>query len=199
VWTASRNKQGYGRIGIHGKNRHAHRVSYEMANGPLPRKMDVCHACDNTQCVRPDHLFPGTRKQNIADMDEKGRRRPRCGSAHPFAKLDEAQVREMRARYEAGDVYQTTLAREVGVTPAAIRAMLCGRTWKGVAQGRSVLGRARGETHRSAKLTALQVSEIRARHAGGELRLKDIAGMYGVSTSTIHDVLTGRTWKGASS
>lgn len=53
----------------------AHRVSWEMLNGPIPDGRHICHKCDNPKCVRPDHLFVGTNTENSHDMMRKGRRK----------------------------------------------------------------------------------------------------------------------------
>ena len=52
----------------------AHRFSWELHNGPIPDGMVVCHRCDNTGCVRPEHLFVGTQADNLRDCQSKGRR-----------------------------------------------------------------------------------------------------------------------------
>jgi hypothetical protein len=53
--------------------RRAHRVSYELANGPIPAGLCVLHHCDNRPCIRPSHLFLGTRRDNALDKTLKGR------------------------------------------------------------------------------------------------------------------------------
>lgn len=79
IWTAYKNRQGYGRIGTSAaKAMNAHRVSWVIHKGSIPDAYFVCHSCDNTSCVNPDHLFLGTRQDNINDMMIKKRSRHFC-------------------------------------------------------------------------------------------------------------------------
>lgn len=75
-WSGCRTNGGYGRFG---RSRRlgwilAHRMSWILAHGEIPPDMCVCHKCDNRICVKPDHLFLGTKQDNIKDCITKGRR-----------------------------------------------------------------------------------------------------------------------------
>src|SRR4030043_361681 len=73
IWTAYCNKKEYGCFKFQDKSELAHRVSWIIHNGPIPNGLHVLHKCDNPPCVRPDHLFLGTDKDNANDRISKGR------------------------------------------------------------------------------------------------------------------------------
>jgi hypothetical protein len=70
----------------------AHRLSWALYRGPL--KLCVLHKCDNRKCVRPSHLFEGTRADNNKDMCAKGRhgKSDLKGMKHPGRKLNSHEV-----------------------------------------------------------------------------------------------------------
>jgi len=85
-----------------GRMAFAHRVAWELVNGPIPEGMKVLHHCDNPACVRPSHLFLGTQVHNMVDMVAKGRANRATGTRHYGAKLTDDQVRQIRALYRPG-------------------------------------------------------------------------------------------------
>ena len=72
-WPHARHEAGYGVCTYKGVKTTAHRLAYELTNGPVPDGMYVLHTCDRPQCCNPAHLFVGTPKDNVADMLAKGR------------------------------------------------------------------------------------------------------------------------------
>jgi transposase-like protein len=69
-WQGPLQTNGYGQF----LSYRAHRISYSIYKGD-PGDLLVCHSCDYRKCVRPDHLFLGTWKDNMDDMRAKGRAR----------------------------------------------------------------------------------------------------------------------------
>ena len=129
VWTAS-TSAGYGRFWVTGRGlRGSHTVSWVLAHGQIPSGMDICHRCDNPPCVRPEHLFLGTRSENMRDMGRKGRGGGGAkGERNRNARLTETQVIEIRTRFAAGELGYV-LAAEFGVGYRKLSRIVCGHAW----------------------------------------------------------------------
>lgn len=120
---------GYGRFQYEGRLlKSAHRVAYELAVGPIPVGLLVRHTCDNPPCCNPAHLELGTNADNASDRDTRGRLGERRGEANGNARLNEQQVREIRAAAASRG-----LAAVYGVSPVTIQAIRARRIWKHVA------------------------------------------------------------------
>lgn len=65
LWTAAKNRQGYGVFWLDGKTHLAHRISYELAREAVSAgvELDHRHTCPKN-CINPTHLRPATSGQN---------------------------------------------------------------------------------------------------------------------------------------
>lgn len=79
LWTGKRNpRHDYGQfyVGWDGKRYReirAHRASWMLVHGDIPKGQEVLHTCDTPLCVNPDHLFLGDKSANMRDAAKKGR------------------------------------------------------------------------------------------------------------------------------
>lgn len=129
LWTASTVGNGYGQFHnrlIRGK--YAHRYSFRITNGHLPEDLLVLHKCDTPRCVRPDHLFLGTYKDNSDDKIAKGRYRNGSspGEKNPRHKLSSAEVLAIRADSRGA----TEIAQEKGIDRTTVHRIRTGRSWR---------------------------------------------------------------------
>ncbi len=101
LWLGATTNFGHGHFRLPGRIQElAHRVSWMLNVGDIPKGMFVLHKCDVPSCVNPDHLFIGTQADNISDMTRKGRGRKMFVKGHAAlnAKLTVDQVKEIKAR-----------------------------------------------------------------------------------------------------
>lgn len=137
-WQGAIQPNGYGKVRVHrgpqtNEQIGAHRASWELHHPePIPVGMHICHTCDNRRCVNPAHLFLGTPSENQLDCASKGRHNSEAspkGSAHPRAKLTEAQVAQMRALKMAG-CRNMDLAVRFGVSRPTVSQIVNGKGWR---------------------------------------------------------------------
>jgi hypothetical protein len=129
-WTGSSDTKGYGQLRVDRKLIKAHRYAVERINGPIPSGMVVMHACDNPKCVNIDHLRVGSQKQNVHDMDLKGRRinkHPK-GETHKNAKLTDDDVRAIRRDTRR----QIDIAATYGVAQTVVSKIKLHQAWRHV-------------------------------------------------------------------
>jgi hypothetical protein len=138
IWTAGKDKDGYGKFAItrptgeRPKQKHvrAHRIAWEMINGPAPDDLVMMHSCDTPACVAPWHLAPDTQAANRADCGAKGRNA--VGERSGKATIDEGTVRAIRALVATGATHQA-VADRLGTTRSVVSQVAIGKTWRHVA------------------------------------------------------------------
>src|SRR3972149_68948 len=86
-WTGGLDRNGYGIFYYKNKKFFAHRFAFGIEK--IPKKMFVCHKCDNPKCINPKHLFLGTPRDNALDCVAKNRTNNHKGESHHRAKLCE--------------------------------------------------------------------------------------------------------------
>lgn len=124
-WIASLDADGYGQLTFCGKHKKATRFAWEIGSNLSIAGVSVLHTCDNPACVRPDHLFLGTQRDNLRDMSSKGR--STRGEKQWMSKLTEAKVCDILTRYAPGNGAQ--LAREYGVVPETVYKIVARKNW----------------------------------------------------------------------
>lgn len=104
---------GYARATVRRKADHAHRHAYRLSTGALiPDGLDVCHRCDNRRCINPEHLFLGTRKDNMEDAAKKGRQAR--GGQLPQTKISAYVEQEISRMAHDGLPYKA-IAQQFGI------------------------------------------------------------------------------------
>lgn len=125
IWKGYRYPKGHGEFSLNNKSVCAHRVSWVLTFGEIPEGLWVLHRCDNRPCVRPDHLFLGTKYDNVRDCVSKNRQAK--GTSHGMAKLTPETVIQIRSSFPSKSIAQ--LAKEFNVTKGNIQFVIDRKTW----------------------------------------------------------------------
>lgn len=153
---------GYGKISIgprgSARGYRTPRLSFFLEHGRWPEP-NACHHCDNPPCVRPEHLFEGSARDNVLDAKEKGRlatgdksgarlhpERMRRGDNHPMrinpllvvnrgekhnhAKLKDADVLEIRKLFSSKTLTVTAIANRYSITMGCVWLITRRKTWR---------------------------------------------------------------------
>ena len=172
----------YGRCRWNGHEHQAHRLSWLCHFGDIPEDILVCHHCDNSWCIRPDHLFLGTSLQNTADMIAKGRdsfgwmsRGENNGHTH----LTDEQVLDIRRKCVAGLTHDE-IAEQYQVGRKTVDDINNGTRWAHLLPRDcepAPKSEAFGERAGAAKLTEDQARQVRKLALGGVFTLQQIGEM----------------------
>jgi len=133
LWKGSIVLDRYGQIFIGKRKIRAHRLSWTIHFGEIPKGLLVCHHCDNPSCVNPKHLFLGTNKDNLLDAGKKGRLSyPYPGVGGGNSKLTKEQVLEIRKLYKKGSMDHRELAELFNVTERTIAYIISRGRWRNI-------------------------------------------------------------------
>lgn len=131
-WVGATWQNGrYGKVNSGGKHLRAYHLPWELENGKIPKGMCACHKCDNPACVRPSHIFIGSKSDNFKDMHQKGRAKIEKGTERYNSKLDPGKVREIRKLSSEG-IGTCELSRRFNVNTGTIANIKNGTRWKHV-------------------------------------------------------------------
>lgn len=131
LWNGQKDKDGYGRFKINRKVVRAHRFSYTREFGEIPEGLFVCHCCDTPNCVRPDHLFLGTAKDNNLDKIKKGRHRWGRIPGRTWSKTNQEEADMIREVFATKGYSQSKIAKYFNISQQLVSRIILNQIWIG--------------------------------------------------------------------
>jgi hypothetical protein len=132
LWAGGKTRSGYGGFWLNNRTLPAHRVAWELTNGPIPEGLFACHKCDVRACVNPGHLFLGTQLDNMRDKLAKGRvgecapKNPAKGARNHNAKITDAIALGIRAASGS----HRSIGERFGVSRSSVTLIRARKQWK---------------------------------------------------------------------
>jgi hypothetical protein len=202
-WKDHKDRGGYGKIWLSGRNVLAHRFAWVIANGKMPDGLFACHKCDNPACCNPNHLFAGTSQDNIDDRVRKGR--SACGDRNASRLYPEKRERgenhwtrrnpEKAARGDRNGarLHPEKLARGANHWVNKYPELLCrgDNHWTKAMPDKTL----KGEGHGMAVLNTESVRLIRFVWGNGGYSKAALGRIFGVTSTNIFDIVNNKTWR----
>jgi hypothetical protein len=160
-WKLSKNAGGYGRVRYKDTMTVANRIAYMIMYGELEFGMCALHSCDNPPCCNPKHLFPGTRIDNVRDMENKGRAVHVFGENIKASYLQETDVINIRNLYVIGNITIKELAKQFKISDSTIQNIVVGKTWKYASGPITKIGKGGKKINGNTVLNKNKVKEIK--------------------------------------
>lgn len=139
VWKGALTRDGYGQVMYHGRGRGAHRLAWELTNGPVPDGKYVLHHCDNPPCINPEHLWVGTQKDNMLDCATKdrtgrggwahGNRKTKNGIRRGGVKLSKDDIFKIREMLASGKFSLAQIGKKFDTVQSHIYQIKTGKCW----------------------------------------------------------------------
>lgn len=104
IWTGGTNSDGYPKVKIEGKSYLASHVLLKLLGREVPEGKVVMHLDNNPKNLDPKNLRIGTQRQNLKQMRDEGRDRPRGVPQEPDVKSASEPMREAEIRDFLGRV-----------------------------------------------------------------------------------------------
>ena len=134
IWEGTMISNGYGHFCVYHEHPVlAHRYSWTLFNGKIPKNKYVLHKCNNPKCVNPSHLYIGTQKDNIRDVINNGKFI--YGSKHPISKLTEIDIPKI-IEFSSQGISQRKIASMFKINQTTIWKIIHGLAWPHVKRHR---------------------------------------------------------------
>ena len=190
IWQGGISEKGYGIACVRNTVLRAHRLSYELFVGPIPRNLDILHSekCHTRACVNPLHLRCGTNAENAKDRVNFGMQ-PR-GSEHYNARLTEENVTDILHLFHDDGMQMKEIAQHFRVNIVTIHDIVHRKSWT------HILPDLYPAPERDSRATLMKedVRTIRQMHTDGTT-YHAIARQFCVTIGQVQRICTRPAWK----